>query len=167
MRRRAPHCLAAFENAGQRIVVASRYGVRFVIVTAGAADAEAEDAAADDVDLIGDDIHLEIVVHRLRGLGAECEQSGGDELAVALLRRIGRKQVTRELLSDEAVIRQVFVEGTDHIVAIAPCMREAGIAAEAIIAVRFGIARHIHPMTAPFFAEVGTAEQRIDVVGQV
>jgi hypothetical protein len=74
MRGRAPHRLGALEDAGERVVIAGRNGVGFVIVAARAADAESHDAAADDVDLIGHDIHLEVVVHRLRRLRAEREQ---------------------------------------------------------------------------------------------
>ena len=83
MSRRAPEGLGAPENAGQRVIIAGGNGVRFVIVTARAADTEPHDAAADDVDLIGDDIHFEIVIHRLGRLGPESEQAGGDELRIA------------------------------------------------------------------------------------
>ena len=86
----SPQSLGAFEDACERVVVAGGNGVCFVIVTAGAADAETEDAAADDVDLIGYDIHLKVFVHGLRGLRAKREQSSGDELSISLLGRIGR-----------------------------------------------------------------------------
>ena len=84
MRGSAPHGLGAAEDAGECVVITRRDGIGFVIVATGAADAEAEDAAADDVDLIGDDIHLEVLVHGLRRLCAEREQAGGDELAISL-----------------------------------------------------------------------------------
>ena len=161
---RTPHRLGASEDAGERVVVASGDGIRFVIVASGTADTESEDAAADDVDLIGNDIHFEIFVHRLCGLGTQREKARGNELAVPLLRRGCRNQITGNLFCQETVIGQVIVDGADDIITVAPRVRKAWIAAETIIAIRFSVTRNIQPVPAPLFSEMRAAEEGVYVV---
>ena len=62
------------------------------------------------------------------------------------------------MFSDKLVVRFVFVEGSNHVVAIAPSI---GLGAIAFIAIRFGITNEIEPMSGPFFAVLGPVEKVI------
>ena len=161
MRRGPPERLSAFENARKRIVVPRGDGIGLVIVTARAADAQPEDATADGIDLIGDDIHLEVLVHGLRGFRADGQEAGGNELTVTLLGSGGRQQVPGDLLGEKAVIRQVLIEGLNNIIPVAPSVGEAGVAAQAVVAVRLRVTGHIKPMATPLFPKLRALQEAV------
>ena len=68
-------------------------------------------------------------------------------------------RVAGDLFADELVVRFVFVERTDHIVAIDPGVLAIQIRFRAV---RFGPANHVQPVLCPAFAEVRRIEQSID-----
>ena len=125
----APERLGAGENAGERVVVARGDGVVLVIMATRAADAEAHHCCAHHVDLVGDHVHREIVIHCLGRLGAEREEAGGHEMPIALGIVLGGQQVAGDLLGKKTIVRRVAIEGLNHIIPITPRMRERGIAA--------------------------------------
>ena len=134
----------------------------FVVVATRARDAQAHHRRADDVDLIIDDIHCKILIHGHCGFRADCQKPGRDELAIALFGGFGRQQVAGDLLGQEALVRDVVIEGLDDVVAVAPRVGKCRVAPEAIVAVRFPVARDVQPVAAPAFAELRGCEQAID-----
>ena len=165
VRGHAPHRLGALENAGEGVVVACRDGIVFVIVAAGAGDADPQQPRSDHGDLVVDDVHVEVFVHRLGGLRPEGEEAGRDELAVALAVVLRRHLVARDLLPDKDIKRPVLVEGGDDVIAIAPSVGEGGVAAEPVVAVRLAVAGHVEPMASPAFAEAWRSEELVNENG--
>src|SRR5262249_54643043 len=68
--------------------------------------------------------------------------------------------VAGQLLRQEAVIRQVVVEGLDNVIAVAPGLWPWAIRRE--VAVRVGVAGDIEPVAPPALAVGGRGEQAID-----
>ena len=70
--------------------------------------------------------------------------------------RIGRELIARDLFLNELVVRFVFIEGADDVIAISP-----GIVAIAIVlkASGIGVANHIQPVPAPSLAVVRRSKQ--------
>ena len=130
-----PKSFCAREDAGQRVVVARGDGVVFVIVAPRAGDAKAHHCRAHHVDLVRHHVHREIVVHCLGGLGAEREETGGDEMTITLGILLGGQEIAGDLLREEAVVRRVSVEGVDHVIAITPRVWKGGVAPETVVAV--------------------------------
>jgi hypothetical protein len=60
-----------------------------------------------------------------------------------------RKQVARNLLLEEAIVRNIAIEGVDDVVAIAP---RVGIGHVARGSGGLGVARDVEPVTAPALA---------------
>ena len=114
-------CARAVQDTGHGVVVHGGHGIELVVVTAGAAQGQAHDATADDVDLlVGNvEVHLGLVAlgQHLRG---DHEETGGDQLPVTLPGRIVRQQVTGNLFANELVVGHVRVEGVDDVVAVSP-----------------------------------------------
>jgi hypothetical protein len=73
--------------------------------------------------------------------------------------RIGSERVSRDLLADELVIRNIGVEGTDDIVAVGKGVGTLGIHLEAM---RVGVADDIEPVLRPALAVMGTGEESLD-----
>ena len=88
---------------------------------------------------------------------AEHQVGRGDDLPGAVGGRGGRQQVAGELLRDEAVERQVAVEGIDDVVAVAPGVREDQPAQGDAL----GEAGHVEPVPAPALAERRRGEQPV------
>ena len=67
--------------------------------------------------------------------------------------------VTGQLLTNELIVRLVFVERLDHVVAILPGV---GLDAIAFEGIGFGVANQVEPMASPTFAVVRRLQQLID-----
>ena len=142
--------LGAPENARQGIVVACRYGIELMIVTAGTAQGHAQEGAAHGVNLFIDHLHAQqfLVLQFIVG-GTEHEEAGGGEMFIVLLGAGRREQVTRELFDDEFVEGLVPIERVNHVVTEAPGML---VHEAAPTAAGFGKAGHIQPVPSPAFA---------------
>ena len=127
-----------------------------MVMAAGAVDGEAEKCLAG-----GGDHVIELVHPRLHAVGgfiipdAEAIKAcGGDA--------IGRERfelITGHLFLHKLIVRLVFVERFDHIIAESPGVWFDPVALETI---RLGIANHIKPMPRPFLAVAWAGEQSID-----
>src|SRR5439155_19702892 len=72
-----------------------------------------------------------------------------------------RQTVGRQLLEDKFIVRQIVVEGPNHIVAISVGIRKAALLVENVT---FGvsIAGHVEPVSAPALAVLARGQQPID-----
>src|SRR5579885_2644567 len=131
---------AAGEHAVQCVVVPHRNRVELVVVAAGAADRQAEQAAADHVDAVVDDVVG--VVHEAPAQRQEAQRG---QRAPVLPQG---QPVGGELLDEELVVGQVVVEGADDVVAIGPGPGELSLLEEDI-ALGVGEAGHVEPVPAP------------------
>ena len=109
----------AGEDAVERVIILGRDRVELVVVAAGAGDAQAHQAAGDDVDPVVDDLVL--VVEEPAADGQEAERGEGP-LVVAQGEAVGG-----DLLDDEAVVRLVLVERPDDVVAIGVRIRDSAV----------------------------------------
>ena len=150
---------------GREVGLADR--VELVVVAAGAGDREPEEGLADHVDLVVDVTHL--FVDRVHGLVAvldHAEMPGAEGGLVELFRGVearGVQQVTGQLLTDELVVRDVRIEGSDEIVAVAPGLRDGRVA---FAAVGIRVADQVHPMAGEVFAVARGGQQAIDDLGE-
>ena len=141
--------LRARENAGHGIVIFSGDGIELVIMTARAGNGNRHEGAGGHVELLVDKVHFELLrVAVVERLGAHGEEAGGNATGIGGL---ARQQVAGDLFLDKLVERLVRIECVDHVIAIAPRVREGGVAFHAIA---FGIAGHVQPVAAPAFAKV-------------
>ena len=151
--------MRAAENPGERVVVARRHGIEFVIVAARAANRHPEKRLAERVELLVHNVHAERVFVLLLIVGrAQREKRRRGDLAALFVGRRGGQEIAGELLADKLVEGQVAVERVHHIVAVAPRVLEHQGAAAAT---RFRKARHIEPVPAPALAELRRGQHRI------
>ena len=148
--------VAAGEDAVQRVVIFAENRVVFVIVTAGAADRQPQQPPRHHVDLIVD------VVVFVRVFPPYRQEAHRRQIRRPL---VTRQSIGRQLLGDEAIVRQVSVERPDHVVAVGVGIRKAAFAAERIPA-GVGVTGHVQPVTAPALAIMGRGEQAIDQPGE-
>ena len=103
--------LGAAEDARHGVVVAGGDRIEFVIVTAGATDGHAHEAAADGVELLINDVHAQHALVLLFVVGrAKGEKGGGSELAAAFGGGLGLHEIARELLADHLAQRHIAVQ---------------------------------------------------------
>ena len=88
---------------------------------------------------------------------------GGDELRVALGRGSRRQEIPGDLLAEELVVGQVAVEGPDHVIAVAPRVRDRVVA---VLARGIGIADHVEPLAAPLLSIGGRRQEPLDEPGE-
>ncbi len=162
-RQRVLVVLGVQEHAGQRVVVLGGNGIVLVVVAAGAAHGEAQEAAAHRVHAVvalvgvGDLDRAVVVVPRPQPQEPERRQVAH---AIAALEQVGGK-----LRGDELVVGQVVVERANHPVAIEV---RIGIGIEAAAhrieaaVVVFAVARHVEPHAAPRLAVAGRRQQAVD-----
>ncbi len=156
--------LGTAEDAGEGVVIALADGIELVVVAAGAGDGHAEDGAAGDIDLFVDKVHEELLASTfVEALGSDGEESGGDDVLVALFGGRGGKQVTGDLATDELVVGKVGVDGVDDPVAVTPGLGEGVVA---FLAGAFGVAGDVQPVASPAFAEAWGGEEVVDDAGE-
>ena len=144
--------MRAAENPGERVIVARRHGIEFVIMAARAANRHPEKGLAERVELLVHDVHAERVFILLLIVGrAQREKRRRGNLAGLFIGRRGGQEIAGELLADKLVEGQVAVKRVHHIVAVAPRVLEHQ---GAPAATRFRKARHIEPVPAPALAEL-------------
>ena len=138
-----------------------------MVVAAGAGDRESEEGLRDDVDLV---VHVtDLLIDRVDRLVAvfdHAEVAGAEGRLVELFFGVEPwllQQVAGELFADELVVRDVGIEGPDQVVAVAPGLRDGGVA---FAAVRIGVADEIHPVAGEVFAVAGRGQQAVDDLGE-
>ena len=72
-----------------------------------------------------------------------------------------RQLVSRQLLDDEPIVRQILVQRSDHVIAVGIRPRKVGVLKQRV-AFRVGITGHVEPMPPPTLAIAGRSEQPID-----
>ncbi len=128
-------------------------------MAARAGHGQAQHAAADGFDLLIDDIHAEnFRLGLLVGLRTECEETGGGQELIALRLIFCGHEISRDLLTQEYIVRFAGIECGDDIIAVAPGMVEDHIA---VAAIAVGVAGRVQPVAAPALAEVAAGEQFI------
>ena len=153
--RRLEWGFAIGENAVQRVVIGLWDRVVLVVVAPRASDGEAQETARRHVDLVIDDVVDVVVVH-----SPQRQQPHGRQPP-----RFDRRldEIGRQLVLDKAIVRQILVEGADHVIAVGVRVRTNPIIAVHQHAVlRVGEPGDIEPMSGPPFAMAGRSEQSVD-----
>ena len=148
--------VVAVDEGEQLIVFALRDRIVLVIVALGALNGQAQHGLADGFHAIEQGFRAELL-----GVDAAffveqavAEESGGHSRRLAGI----RQQVAGQLFCQEAIVRQVPVEGIDHPVAIE--MRDARLVLLEPVAVR--ITGRVQPVPPPAFAEMRARQQGVD-----
>ena len=151
---------AGGEDAVEGVIIFGGDGVEFVIVAACAGDRHGEEAFADGIDAIVDDI---VGISEAFADGEEAE--GGE--ARVVWGDVG-EFIGGELFDDELVVGFVVVEGFDDIVAVGPSVGVTVIhfAVISFTANGIGVASGIEPVAAPAFAVGWGSEEAIDDAGE-
>ena len=152
---------SAIEDTVKGVIILAGDGVVFVIVAARAANGQAEDALAEDIDGVFE--RQEVVGDRVEAEApGDGEIAGGGDLVGVLLARQTRgpasDDVAGELLAQEAVIGKVLVERADDLIAIAPGVGHGEVGR---LAGGVGIAHQVEPVPTPFLAVVGRGQQPV------
>ena len=149
----------AVENAVQRVIIARRDGIEFVIVTACAAQAQAQHGLTQRVDRVLD--RQVVIILRVESEAAGDREITGGRRAfrVQLARAASREDVPGDLLAQELVVRFVRVEGIDDVIAIAPRERHRVVRS---LARSIRVAHDIEPVASPAFAVMRRGQQAID-----
>ena len=149
------------EDRQQTVVVLLRERLEFVVVTARAANGQAQEGRGSDAEHV-----VKLIVAVDPGIGrfivpsAEAQKRGGD-----LRLGIGAFEfIARQLLGEETVERLVLLKGLDHVIPVAPGVRLRSVA---LVTVGFGVANDIEPMAGPTLSVCRAVEQIVDepVVG--
>ena len=138
-----------------------------MVVAAGALHGEAHHGRGQNLDLVGDDVHAlgnEPPLGGIGGIGGGPKKSGGrqpvDQLRSHLFPAVVCQLVSGDLLHQKLRVGLVPVEGSDHIIAVAPSIGpEAVVVSEAF---RVGIAGQIKPVPPPPLAVMTGAQQALD-----
>ena len=152
--------LAAQEDARQRIIVALRHRIEFVIMASRTSQRESEHRLRHRVDLLIDEIHRKLpLVALIVPLRSDGQKAGGDDLLGLITLALKLHQITRDLLLEEEVIRLVLLERFDHIIAVTPRMRIEHVH---FLAAALRVARHIQPVPRPALAVAFRIEIHVD-----
>ena len=144
-----------FEQGGQPVVVPLRDGVELVVVAAGAAHGQAQQAGAEDPDLLADDLNAvgHEVGQAVPGLVVHhSQETGGDQVVHGFPGEDGLpgqvcQLVPGQLLQQEAVVGLAGIERANDVVPVAVGVRAVGIA------------HQVQPVAAPALAVAGRVQQ--------
>ena len=147
----------AGKHGDQAVIVACGDRIELVVVAACAADREPEKRRPHVLHHLVEAVQPRLpdgrrLLSDLRG----CRERRGDEESRG---RIGAHGVAGELLKEKTVVRQVFVEGVDHPVAVGPGMLADGVV---FVAPCVGVANDVEPVLGPAFAVSRRSEQPVD-----
>ncbi len=130
-----------------------------MVVASCASEREAENDLAGRVQRVLDDLVdvFQLVRSEPLGLG---DETGRDDLSGVIPgRAVGGKDISGELLVEEAVIRDVGVERVDDVIAIEVRLGDGVIG---VIPGGVGVAGEVEPVTTPALAVMGRGEQFVD-----
>ena len=157
--RRVKRCfpqVGAPEHSGKRIIIGGRNRIEFVVVTARTRNGQTQKGLPGNIDLV-----VDIIGSRFLRVGRAVQHFVEPELRGTERRlpsrsifaqALRRELVARNVLSYELVVRNIFVECANHIVAIAPRIELVVIV---LVSVRLGIADKVEPVPGPALAVVG------------
>jgi len=149
------------EDGDELVVIFDGNGIKFMIVTAGAADGEAEHGGSGSGGHVIEFIvagAFEFLLGELGGEDASAEEPGGHHCEWVVRRDL----IACELPADELVPWHIGIESLDDEVAVVE-----GIFAIVVLleAVALGEARGVKPVAGPALAIVGAGEEFVDELG--
>ena len=144
--------MAAREDAIQAVIVVGRNRIELVVVAASATDGQAEQPAADDIDLVVD-VVMYIVEFAASGKEPQRRERFGGS--------VWSKLVGGQLFEHESIVGHIPIEGVDHVIAISIGVRIAAFLGERV-ALRVRVPRDIQPMPSPAFTVTRRRQQAID-----
>ena len=155
---------SAQENPGQRVVIVGGDRIELVIVAAGAGEGEAEERAADDVDLIVDAIgdHPFLVDIPRHEVGDRQEPRRHQRLGIDPSRIIRLEEIAGDLPGEEVGVGEIAVEGVDDPVAVAPGFAEIALGGQLDEIAGVGIADDVEPVPPPALAILRRGEEPFD-----
>ena len=136
----------AFEHRFDGVVIMLRDRIEFVVVTTRAADRESEEGSGRRADDVVQLVRALVPGQDFIGTFHLVPRSG-DQKTRGLIRA---QRVASDLLENESVIRFVFVEGVNDVVAVRPGV---GTRLVHFKTVGFGETNDIEPVPGPAFAE--------------
>src|SRR5262245_52252172 len=144
------------EEGLQTIIVLLQDRVVFMIVAARAPDRRTQEDRAYGVSNVVQNLLPTLPqVPRVVFIGVMAVETRGEERV-----RIPRPQfVARNLLLDEPVVRLVFVERFDHVIAVAPRVRTSLVRFEPLA---FRVTSEVQPVARPLLVVMWAAEQPVD-----
>jgi len=136
------------------VVIRLRDRIEFVVVTSRARNRQPEERLGGDINAVVDDV-IGVAVEMV----AERDEA---ERSLRVFVSAKGQLVRRELFDNESVIRLVFVESLDDVIAISPRIRINGTFAPSI-ELPFGIRvpRHIEPVPSPTFTVMRRGQQLV------
>ena len=155
------------KKLSKRIVVGLADRIEFVIVATRTAESQPEKCGSGrdhdivEVVVLGHERAVRLIIPNMEAI----ESGGHDRVApfLAGTRTTGGGMlgdfIARQLLADELVVRFIVVERINDVISIAPGVRLLAIA---LVAIAFGIAHQIQPVSSPALAIMGRSEQSID-----
>ena len=146
--------MAAGEHAIERVVIRYRDGVVLVIVAAGTTDSQPHHTAGHHVDPVVYDVVR--VVQKTPPQREETHR-GQRLFVIAQFQFVGG-----HLLDDEPVVRQVGVEGVDHIIAISVRVGEEPRLVSGEVTLGVGVTRHVEPVTPPTLTKTRRGQHPLD-----
>ena len=159
----------AADEAEHRVIVRRADGIVFVVVTARAADGQAEKRSAgrdhDVVEIIELRLHgaVRFVVPHVQAIEARRDDGVAPFLTAGYFGELFiRNLVASQLLANEPIVGLVRVEGFDDVVAIAPGVRFCAVT---FVAVALGVTHKVKPVASPTFTVVRRGEQAVDEFG--
>ena len=142
------HGLSAFENTGQSVIIFLSDGIELVVMAPGASDAEPHERAGHDINLFVDHIKEEFLLVLLCQHfwpdGQHPQRSEAFGLSGQIIRLW--EQISGNLFFQEHIIGLVAVEGLNHIISVAPCVRESHVF---VCPIGVSITHQIQPMSPP------------------
>ena len=148
------------EDRGERIVILDRDGIELVVMAAGAAHGDAHHGGANCLHDFIDPVSA-----RLPNGGWFTSDGGGWDVWASNQKPgsfADSELISGELLGDELIVRGVFVEGADKVVAVKPGVFSVEVRFGAVC---FGPADDVEPMLCPPFSEVSRLELGVKEIG--
>src|SRR5262249_20103536 len=144
------------EERLEPVVVLSKDRVELVIMTSGAAEAQAKEHLGGDVRHVVEDDFTNLADLTLIALVDPMAEGAGNGQRV---RVFWSNLVTGELFPDEPVVRLIVIERTDDVIAVAPGLGSIVIAP---MSVRLRVSHEVQPVSTPAFAMARTCQQTAD-----
>src|SRR5262245_1084943 len=145
------------------IIIPLGDGIELMVVAESAVERQTQESKADGASHLGKYFlanHLGVQVAADQMNLTAAMKTRGDQKLFLPLAAFGRCQnVPADLLGHEAVERQVSVEGTRHIVAVAPGMRAGPVN---LVTIGFGITNDIQPVLSPALAVMWGRKKSLD-----
>ena len=147
------------EETVEGVIVARGDRVVLVVVAPGAAERQAEHRLAGRVQAVLDDLVLVLQLPGAEPLRLGEEPGRDHPPGIILARPVGGQDVAGDLLVEEPVVRDVGVEGVDHVVAIEVRLGDRIVG---VVTGRVGVTGEVEPVAAPTLAVPGRGQQLVD-----